>query len=89
MPGWMKLVVALLVLAGAGTAYLHLVDPELGRELLGNTPIAPTPSVTKAYKWRDAQGNWQLTDQPPPEGTPFETLETSSDANIVPSLKRD
>lgn len=89
MSGWLKLVIVLLVLAGAGMGYLHLVNPELGRELLGDTPMAPAASVITAYKWRDAQGNWQLTDRPPPDGTPYETVEADSSANIMPSLQRN
>ena len=41
--------------------------------------------VTTIYKWRDAQGNWQITDRPPPEGAPYEILKYRSDANILPS----
>ena len=87
MPGWLKLLLVVVVVLGSGAGYLYLVDPELGRELLGDTPIAPPPRVTTAYKWRDEHGNWQLTDQPPPEGTPYQKLEAHSDANIMPSLK--
>lgn len=87
VPGWLKLTVAACVAAAAGLGYLYFVDPRLGRELLGDTPIAPPPTVTTAYKWRDGNGNWQLTDRPPPAGTAYETIEASSDANIVPSLR--
>jgi hypothetical protein len=89
MPGWLKFAVVLSILAAAGIGSLYVVDPDLGRELLGDTPIAPAPSVTTAYKWRDSKGNWQLTDRPPPQGTPYETLEANSDANILPSLNRE
>ena len=87
VPGWVKLTLAASVVSAAAIGYLYFVDPGLGRELLGDPPIAPPPAVTTAYKWRDERGNWQLTDRPPPEGTPYETIEASSDANIMPSLK--
>lgn len=86
MSGWLKLVVAVLVIAALAAGYLFLVDRELGRELLGDTPLAPGPSVTTAYKWRDADGNWQLSDRPPPPGTAYETLEADPNANIVPGV---
>ena len=84
----MKVLVILIVVLAGGAGYLWFVDPQLGRELLGNTPIAPPSAVTTAYKWRDAQGNWQLTDQPPPEGTPYETIQADPSANVLPSLQR-
>ncbi len=87
MPGWLKLVLVVVVLAGGAGGYLYFVDPRLGRELLGGTPMAPPPAVTTAYKWRDAKGNWHLTDRPPPQGTPYETVEAHGDANIMPSQR--
>lgn len=86
MSGWLKLILALCVVAVAGAAYLYVIDPQLGRQLLGGTPLAPPATVTTAYKWRDAQGNWQLTDNPPPAGTDYKTLKTRSDDNIVPAF---
>jgi hypothetical protein len=86
MPGWLKLVLGVGVVLGALGAYLHFVDPQLGRELLGGTPLAPEQTVTTAYKWRDAKGRWQLTDRPPPDGIPYERLETRSGDNVVPAF---
>ena len=84
----MKVLIILVVLLAGTAGYLWFVDPKLGRELLGDTPIAPPSTVTTAYKWRDAQGNWQLTDEPPPEGTPYETIQADPGANVLPSLQR-
>ena len=86
MPGWLKLLLALVVATGAGGGYLYIFDPQLGRQLLSGTPLQLPASVVTAYKWRDAKGNWQLTAEPPPEGTACELLETRSDDNIVPAL---
>ena len=86
MPGWLKLLLALCVVAGAGAAYLHVFDPQLGRELLRGTALAPPATVTRAYKWRDANGNWQLTQDAPPEGTRYEVLTTRSGDNILPAV---
>ena len=44
--------------------------------------------ATRVYKWRDADGVWQITDEPPPEGTKFEKLEYVNDANVVPSVPK-
>lgn len=86
MPGWLKFALLLAVAAAGGLGYVYFVDPELGREVLRGTPMAPPPAVTTAYKWRDASGNWQLTDRPPAPDIAYETLEAPHDANIMPSL---
>jgi len=36
------------------------------------------------YRWRDGQGQWQITDQPP-QGRPYETVTYQRDANVIPS----
>ncbi|MFT5449253.1 MAG: hypothetical protein ACI9DC_004442 [Gammaproteobacteria bacterium] len=90
MPSWLKWNLVLCVVAGALGGYLYVFEPQLARQLVAATPLArlapPAASVTTAYKWRDAKGNWQLTGQPPPEGTAYEVLETRSGDNIVPAL---
>ena len=56
--------------------------------LLRGTPaasLAPPPAVTTVYKWRDATGSWQLTDRPPPAGTPYETVQARGARNVIPS----
>lgn len=87
VPGWLVVILILLMFGGGGAAYLFYIDRDLGRQLLGNTPLEPAATVTTAYKWKDSDGNWQITDRPPPEGTPYQTLNVSSDANVVPSFK--
>ena len=87
IPGWVVFALVVLLCLGGGAAYLYYFDRDLGRKLLDKTPLKPPVSVTTAYKWKDAEGNWQITDRPPPGGTPYETLNMRSDANVVPSLK--
>jgi hypothetical protein len=85
VPGWLKAVVVLALAGGAVAGYLHLVDPDLGRRILADNPIAPRADLTTVYKWRDAAGGWQLTDRPPPAGTPYELLHTRGARNVVPA----
>ena len=88
VPGWLKLSALIAAVAAAAAGYLYLVDPELGRRLLRGTPaasLAPPPAVTTVYKWRDATGSWQLTDRPPPAGTPYETVQARGARNVIPS----
>ena len=75
----------LLVLGAAGT-YVYVFEQARIEKMLKGTPLERPPTVTQAYKWRDAQGNWNITDTPPPAGTEYETLRTGSDTNIVPAL---
>lgn len=87
--GWVLALLLIVVLLGAGAAYLWYFDRERANRWLEKAPAIPGMSVTTAYKWRDANGNWQITDQPPPEGIPYETIRVRSDVNIMPSLKED
>jgi len=84
----MKFIIVLLVaLSGVG-AYLYL-NPDVWQPLLKGTPLEPAPTKTQVYKWQDANGQWQITDHPPAGKTPYENLEYTSDANIVPSIPVD
>ena len=81
----MKMVALLIVLVVAAAALAWHFYPELVRPLVEQTPLkGPLSTSTPVYQWRDAQGNWQVTDEPPPEGTPYEVKRYSLDANILP-----
>ena len=82
-------VVALLLLLAGGGAYVYLYHPQQVRTLLGDSPLAPPPTVTHAYKWKDAQGAWHVSDQPPTDGTPYETITVRSDTNVMPLVPRE
>ena len=86
MSDWLKVLLTLCAIAAAGAGYLYVFDPQLGRQLLDGTALEPAATVTTAFKWRDTKGNWQLTQEPPPEGTSYEVLEARSNDNIVPGL---
>ena len=46
-------------------------------------------SVThnKMYRWKDAKGQWQLSDTPPANGIKYEVLEYHRETNVIPSEK--
>lgn len=44
------------------------------------------PANPTLYKWKDAQGHWNVTDQPP-QGRPFEAVQINPDTNVLPSGK--
>lgn len=74
----------IVVVAGAIAAYL---DQDFRHWLLKTTGTAPTE--TRIYKWQDNQGNWQITNTPPPAGTPYIEQEYLHDTNVIPALKPD
>lgn len=39
------------------------------------------------YKWQDQNGGWHYSNESPPEGTVFETIEVQPNANIVAAVK--
>jgi len=45
-------------------------------------PTAPT-ATTQLYRWKDANGQWVVTDKPPSEGD-YEVMEYRHDANALP-----
>lgn len=81
-----RLLTALIVAAGlAGYGYFY---PErLPGWVRAQLPLPATESApaaaTTLYKWRDAQGHWQIADTPPPTGE-YEKLEVRHDTNVVP-----
>jgi hypothetical protein len=75
----------LLLLAALGVvgAYYY-THPEQLPEWAARTPVGRDLQTTVVYKWQDAQGGWHITDEPPPEGTPYETQQWSRDTNVLP-----
>jgi len=77
------LLLALIVAAGAaGYIYWH---PQLRSGLEQRVRhVVPGHGTTTLYKWRDADGHWQLSSEPPPPGTPYQTKQYRDDTNVVP-----
>lgn len=82
-----------LLMLGIVVALVLWWSPELRNDadkLLRDAGLRST-SVT-LYKWRDKQGVWQYTQDPPPSGVPHEEVEARSDVNVLPlpeQLKTD
>jgi hypothetical protein len=81
----MKIIVMLILVAAAAGGYLYL-HPEVIRPLLQSTPIELPPAETTLYKWRDATGQWQVSDTPPEKGIKYEILHYRGDINVVPAV---
>ncbi len=80
----MKTVLLLVVFILIGLAgYLYL-NPERASDWLSRAPSSPTEEATRVYKWRDNEGNWQITDRQPPAGVDFEIRDYHRDVNVLP-----
>ncbi|NIR30059.1 MAG: DUF4124 domain-containing protein [Gammaproteobacteria bacterium] len=82
----MKVLIALLVLIVAIGAYLYF-KTDVFDPLLRGTPLERQPASTYLYKWRDARGEWHVSGEPPPAGTPYDRLEYREDTNVLPRPK--
>ncbi len=83
----MRVFLLLIVLLLAGL-FLYL-NPEYKTRLMelasdAGSTLSPAGKTTRLYKWRDAEGTWQITDQPPPVDIDYETLDFHQDANVLP-----
>lgn len=81
----MKIFLQFLLMLGIITALVLWWSPDLRKpvvDLLRATGLQST-SVT-LYKWRDKQGLWQYTQEPPPEDIAYEKIEARSDVNVLP-----
>ncbi len=80
----MRLVLVLLLLLAAAGTYLYFY-PETGERLLqGLRETGLADDTVRVYKWRNEQGEWQLTDTPPPPGIEYETTDYDADRNVLP-----
>ena len=84
LPAWViKSLIVTAVVAAIGGYLYH--DPSVVESYLRGTPLELPARVTLIYRWRDANGNIEHSNHPPPAGTQYEVIEVSSDTNVVPS----
>lgn len=81
-----KLISIIIVLLGIA-AYFVYQDPELRARFERHTEqLLPEQAThTIMYRWKDAQGQWQVSDSPPPAGTQYETVRYHKDTNLIPA----
>ena len=73
-----------LALAAAAWAWWRFAPETLPAFARHAAPAAPGANPP-LYKWRDAQGRWQVTDRPPAD-RPYETVVVDPATNVVPAL---
>lgn len=80
----MRLLWILLAVALIGGIYLYQ-SPAVRMQIEDLSSEAGLSKKTaQLYKWQNASGEWQITDQLPPEGTVYETLNYREDVNVLP-----
>ena len=79
------LVVALGILIAAG--YVAYTNPQVRAYLERKThqvlPAAATQQTL--YRWKNRQGEWQVSGKPPPAGIKYETVHYPTNANVIPA----
>lgn len=80
--GLLWLLLFLLVAGGAaGYYYLH---PEELPSWAARTEVGRDLQTTRVYKWRNAGGEWQISDTPPPAGIEYEVQTYGRETNVLP-----
>ncbi len=77
---------ALLLIAAAAGVWWWLAPqtiPEAVSERLPE-PVQPAATHPTLYKWKDDQGRWNITDQPPSDRT-YEAITVDPDTNVLPA----
>lgn len=79
-----KLLFGFVALAVAVGAFVY-ERPKESQWLMGQVRFVPRPALSKPlYQWKDARGEWQVTDRPPPGRTSFQVKQYGLDTNILP-----
>ena len=80
-----KFVLLLAIVLGSIGAYFYFNPTEFLK--LDNKIInmIPNRDSTTLYRWKDPQGQWQVSDTPPSE-VAYEELNYRHDVNVIPSV---
>ncbi|MBT8447234.1 MAG: DUF4124 domain-containing protein [Gammaproteobacteria bacterium] len=78
------LVALIVIVAAVVAAYVYVYQRPAVDRVLRELPVDLPGQTTEVYKWRDGAGNWQISDQKPPDGIPYETLQYDGRINVMP-----
>lgn len=81
---WTPLLFLLAALAAAAWAWWRYAPDTLPAFVRDSAPRSPQANPP-LYKWRDASGQWQITDRPPPD-RPYEEVHVDPRTNVVPTV---
>jgi len=57
----------------------------INQQLDAINPDTVLNKTAALYKWKDKKGQWIVSDTPPSDNTPYETLRYNRNTNVVPS----
>lgn len=80
---WPWVVLLVLGMVGGALFYGYTTPQAVPAWARGWLPDPPG-QTRPLYRWRDAQGRTQITDQPP-KGRPYEEVRYRADVNVMPS----
>ncbi len=83
-----KLALIALGAAAALAGYWYFNPQQRPSWVSDALPVAPSAEV-RLYRWQNDQGQWQITDRPPPPGTEFEIVSYRDDTNVMPAPKTE
>ena len=90
------LVLVILLCVAGGAAYYFNPQAKKFIDGLLQDKYKIKDAITKSanpettfYKWHNDLGVLQLTQNPPAEGIPYETVTVSNDANVIPGIETD
>ena len=80
----------LILIAIIATASLYVYkDKTLRSQLLGLThQVAPELNHSTLYKWKNNNGQWQVTDIPPSKGISYTTISSQDQINVIPGAQK-
>jgi len=73
----------ILVIIAAVIGILAYQDPDLKQWIMKS--VGQTEDKSKVYKWKDSDGNWQVSNTRPPSGIVYTEQEYLHNSNIVPA----
>ncbi len=81
---WGKLALLAVLLSAAGWAWWRYAPDTLPAFVRQSTPASPS-ATPPLYKWKDASGQWHITDEAPAD-RPYETVTVDPRTNVVPTV---
>lgn len=85
----MKKWVAIFLVIVLAVFIVYYDDPRVKSFLERETEQILPEQLTHStvYRWRDKQGRMVVSDKPPADGTPYETVQYHRDTNVIPKDK--
>ena len=80
----MKTLVTLIVISVLSFGTYYYFKPNQVKDWFRDAGLITAPETTRVYKWQDGEGNWHVSDKPPPGDATYEVRDYRSDENVLP-----